>query len=220
MNTFTKIVMGAMGARRPPPDLGDAVDRIVLPKPSHATSMSLDAALARRRSEREFSSKALPLPLLGDLLWAADGVNRADGGRTAPCALGAHDVALYVALPEGAYRYEPDDHALVLAAAGDLRRITGYQDFVDEAPLDLVYVSDQGRLGMVSLLQRLPYAYVSAGAMAQNVYLACAARGIGCVIRAWIDREALAQALGLSHDQHVLVSQTVGYPLDGQAPPG
>lgn len=212
MNTLTKFVMGAMGASHPAPALGDAVDRIVLPQPSHDTTMSLDGALSRRHSERKFSKRALPLPLLGDLLWAAGGVNRPDGGRTAPSALGAHDVTIYVALPQGAYRYEPDEHALVLAAGADLRRITGYQDFVDEAPLDIVYVGDQGRLGAVPLLQRVQYACISAGAMAQNVYLACAASGLGCVIRAWIDRDALASALGLSHDQHVLVSQTVGYP--------
>jgi nitroreductase len=90
--------------------------------------------------------------------------------------------------------------------------VTGYQDFVDEAPLDLVYVAHHARLSAVPVAQRSAYAHVCAGAIAQNVYLFAAAHGLGTVIRAWIDREAIASALGLGHDQEVLLSQTVGYP--------
>ena len=97
-----------------------------------------------------------------------------------------------------------------------IRRVTGYQDFVDEAPLDLVFVADHTRMGLVPAAQREAYAYAAAGAIAQNVYLYAASSGLGAVIRAWIDRDAIADALGLSHDQQVLLSQTVGY---GQAAP-
>jgi len=44
------------------------------------------------------------------------------------------------------------------------------------------------------------------------VYLYAASAGLATVIRAWIDRTAIADALGLTHDQQVLLSQTVGYP--------
>jgi nitroreductase len=97
-------------------------------------------------------------------------------------------------------------------AAADVRRVTGYQDFVDEAPLDLVYVADHTRMRMVPASQRDSYASAAAGAICQNVYLYAAAHGLATVIRAWIDREAIADALGLTHDQQVLFSQTVGYP--------
>ena len=53
---------------------------------------------------------------------------------------------------------------------------------------------------------------IAAGAIAQNVYLFSAGNGLATVIRAWIDRDAIANALGLTHDQEVLLSQTVGYP--------
>ncbi|RPH58649.1 MAG: SagB/ThcOx family dehydrogenase, partial [Burkholderiales bacterium] len=154
----------------------------------------------------------LPLPVLSNLLRAAWGTNRPGGGRTAPSALGAQEIDVYVALPQGAYRYDADAHALQLAAAADLRRVTGYQDFVDEAPLDLVYVADHRRMAMVPVAQRESYASVAAGAVAQNVYLFAAGNGLATVLRAWIDREAIAGALGLAHDQQVLLSQTVGYP--------
>jgi nitroreductase len=53
---------------------------------------------------------------------------------------------------------------------------------------------------------------VAAGAIAQNIYLYCASAGLASVIRAWIDRQAIADALGLPHEHQVLLSQTVGHP--------
>ena len=92
-----------------------------------------------------------------------------------------------------------------------MRRVTGYQDFVDEAPLDLVYIADHGRMHLVPVAGRESFACTAAGAIAQNVYLFAAGNGLSTVIRAWIDREAIATALGLSHDHQVLLSQTVGF---------
>jgi nitroreductase len=212
MGMLTKLALGAMGQLRPRPAQGDGVAAIVLPPPSRRGGLSLTAALAKRCSNREFARKPLPVPVLSGLLWAAWGVNRPDGGRTAPSALDAQEIDLYVALPEGAYLYEASSHRLRRVAAADLRRVTGYQDFVDEAPLDLVFVADHARMRMVPAAQRESYASVAAGAIAQNVYLFAAAHGLATVIRAWIDRVAIADALGLTHDQQVLLSQTVGYP--------
>ena len=67
-------------------------------------------------------------------------------------------------------------------------------------------------MGMVPVAQRESYASAAAGAFAQNVYLFCAGNDLAAVIRAWIDRAAIADALGLTHDQQVLLAQTVGYP--------
>lgn len=212
MNTLTKLALGMMGALRPKPAAGDAATSISLPVPHKHGGLPLLEALARRRSSRDFARKPLPLALLSDLLWAAYGINRADGGRTAPSALNAQEVDVFVALPGGAYRYEAAAHRLDLVVASDLRSVTGYQDFVDEAPLDLVYVADHRRMGLVPVAQRESFASAAAGAIAQNVYLFAASSGLATVIRAWIDRNAIADALGLSHDQQVLLSQTVGYP--------
>lgn len=211
MSTLTKVVLGAMGALRPAPAHGDAARTIQLPPPQLDGGASLMEALSRRRSSREYRSEALPLPMLSSLLWAANGVNREGGGRTAPSALDAQEIDIVVALPEGAYRFDASAHALELVSAADVRRVTGYQDFVDEAPLDLVYIADHARMKRVPVAQRTAFANVAAGAIAQNVYLFAAASGLGAVIRAWIDREAIARALGLPHDQEVLLSQTVGF---------
>jgi len=216
MSTLTKVVSGMMGQLRPKPAKGDSATSIALPPPAKHGGLPLMEALAKRQSAREFAPDALPLPLLSGLLWAAFGRNREDGKRTAPTALNAQEIDVFVALPTGAYLYDAAAHELQLVAAADLRRVTGYQDFVDEAPLDLVYVADQARMGMVPVGQRSAYAHVAAGAISQNVYLYCASSGLATVIRAWIDREAIADALGLAHDQQVLLSQTVGYPRVGR----
>lgn len=108
--------------------------------------------------------------------------------------------------------YDAIANELQFPVASDLRRITGYQDFVDDAPLDLIYVADYTRMNSVPVGQRESYASVAAGAITQNVYLFAASNGLATVIRAWIDRAAIADALGLTHDQQVLLSQTVGYP--------
>lgn len=212
MTTIGKVVLGMMGRLRPVPVTGEATPAIALPAADRHGGMPLMDALAARRSSRAFASTGLPLPVLSTLLWAAYGVNRSDGGRTAPSAINAQEVDVYVALADGAYLYDAAQHRLTLVAGVDLRRVTGYQDFVDEAPLDLVYVADHTRMRMVPASQREAYAYVAAGAIAQNVYLYAAANDLATVIRAWIDRDAIADALGLTHDQQVLLSQTVGYP--------
>jgi len=212
MSTLTKVVSGMMGQLRPRPAKGDSATSIALPPPEKGGGLPLMQALAGRHSSRDFARDALPLPLLSGLLWAADGVNRDDGKRTAPSAINAQEIDVFVALPTGAYRYDAAAHELQLVASADLRRVTGYQDFVDEAPMDLVYVADHARMRLVPVGQREAYAYTAAGAISQNVYLFAASNGLATVIRAWIDREAIANALGITHDQQVLLSQTVGYP--------
>lgn len=218
MNTLTKLALGLLGQLQPEPAQGDAADTIVLPDANTSGGMPLMQALARRQSQREFAPEPLPLPVLSNLLWAAAGLNRpALGGRTAPSALNAQEVDIYVALPTGLYRYAALGHALHLVRATDVRRVTGYQDFVDTAPLDLIMVADYSRMKLVPVAQRMAYAYACAGAMAQNVYLYCASEDLATVIRAWLDREALTKAMGLGTEQQVLLSQTVGrrapYPI-------
>lgn len=213
MNTLTKLAQGLIGQLKPKALSGQAPETRALPAPVMQGGMPLRDALHQRQSMRAFRTEALPEQLLSDLLWAAYGINRPDvGGRTAPSAMNTQELDVYVALAGGTYLYEPKPHALSLVASSDVRRVTGYQDFVDEAPLDLVYVANHSRMSMVPAAQRQLYAGMAAGAIAQNVYLFAAASGLATVLRAWIDRDALTDALDLSTDHQVLLSQTVGYP--------
>jgi SagB-type dehydrogenase family enzyme len=211
MNTLTKLALGLMGQITPRPAVGDAATTSALAPPTRDGGMPLMEALRRRRSQREFSPEPLDRQRLSDLLWAAAGINRPElGGRTAPSAMNAQEVELYVALAKGLYRYDPKAHQLQLAVASDVRRVTGYQDFVDNAALDLIYVADHARMKLVPAAQREAYAFAAAGAMAQNVYLYCASAGLATVVRAWFDRHALSQAMRLGTDEQLLLAQTVG----------
>jgi len=213
MNTLTKMALGMIGQLRPQPAQGDAASALPLPPPHTEGGLPLMQALRLRQSQRAFAPAPLERQVLSDLMWAAAGINRPElDGRTAPSAMNSQEIDVYVALPEGLYRYEPSDHVLYLVSATDVRRVTGYQDFVDKAPLDLIYVADHARMKMVPAAQRESYASAAAGAIAQNVYLFCASAGLATVIRAWIDRQALSHAMGLEADHQILLSQTVGRP--------
>lgn len=192
-----------------------ALTEIALPQPALGAGPALVSALASRRSVRDFTAQTLTQQQLGELLWAADGVNRAaSGGRTAPSPHGVQEIDIYAALPEGVYRYEPGTHKLKLKRAVDARNLTGYQDFVGRAPLDLVYVVNYGRLLDMPAQQRDIFSAATAGAIAQNVYLYCAASGLGAVVRGWLNRRNLAEAIGLNEDEVPILAQTVGVPAN------
>lgn len=175
--------------------------------------MGLMEALQHRQTQREFATTALPLQVLADLLWAACGVNRpAIDGRTVPKAMRLQEISVFVALPAGLYLYEPVEHALHLKVARDIRAVTGNQDFSADAALDLIVVADNSRLHWVQAEQRHAYAYITAGAMAQNAYLISAAMGLAAVVRAWIDHDQLHAAMALGADLEVLLALSVGDP--------
>lgn len=207
-----KLIASFIGHLKPDRVAERSTEKLELVPPNRRGGVPLMEALSRRRSTREFQATALPPELLSDLLWAAFGVNRAEtGSRTAPSALNAQEIDVYVAMSSGVYVYEAKTHSLHLVAAVDARKVTGYQDFVDRAPLDLIYVSDRAHV-LAAAEPGSTYAAISTGAIAQNVYLFCASAGLATVARALFDHQALARALGLSEDEDILLTQTVGYP--------
>lgn len=194
--------------------------RIVLPPPRTEGGMPLMRALANRHSSREFSPRELPLQLQSDLLWAAFGINRSDsGGRTAPSARNWREVDVYVAREDAVFLYEPGSHSLERVVAADLRAMTGMQDFVGLAPLNLVYVADLAKVTSDDPVERRFYNAADAAFIAQNVYLLCASEGLATVVRGMVDRRGLSKALALGPRQRVLFAQTVGFPA-GPAVPG
>lgn len=194
-------------------------DTVVLPEPALRGEVTLERALRRRHSTRSFTADPLPLATLSALLWSAFGINRQEsGGRTAPSAHNWQQIEVYAVLTEGAYRHDPRSNQLALVNAGDLRGATGTQDFVAHAPLNLVYVADFAKMSDVSDVsdeERSFLAGADAGCIAQNVYLCCAAIGLGAVVRGLVDRRRLAPALGLKPTQRITLAQTVGYPGPG-----
>ncbi len=186
---------------------------IKLPPPQTTGGGDLFNALKARKSTRAFSPRPLPQDLLSTLLWAAFGVNRpATGGRTAPSAHGWQEIEIYAALPDALYRYDAASHTLVLAVARDLRPLTGVQDYVGSAPLNLVYVTDFSRMKDASDADRVFFSATDAAVIAQNVYLFCATLNLAVVVRGLVDRKQLAHAMELRRDQRIVLAQSVGYP--------
>jgi SagB-type dehydrogenase family enzyme len=167
-----------------------------------------------RKSDREFAPDKLKPKDLSNLLWAANGINRADGKRTAPSAINAQDVDIYVVLPEGAYLYDAKAHALNPVAAGDYRAAVagGGQAFVKTAPVSLVLVSDLSRLSKNPDDGTRLMAAVDVGIVSQNINIACAGLGLATVPRGSMDQEALKKALKLTTTQLLLINNPVGYP--------
>jgi nitroreductase len=183
-----------------------------LPPPRKTGGKPLMEALAQRRSTREFSERALPQQVLSDLLWAAYGVNRPSGDRTAPYWRHVMVVDIYAAMSDGVWLYEPKQHALLPHLPDDIRAQTGLQDFVASAPLDLVYVAHGERMRDVGPEERRLYASVDTGFIGQNVYLFCASEGLATVFRGAVDYAKLSARMRLDATTFVTFAQTVGYP--------
>ena len=165
-----------------------------------------------RRSTRAYAPTQLPAQLLSDLLWAANGVNRPSGERTAPYWRHIMVTDIYVAMADGVWLYQPETHKLQAHLPDDIRAATGSQDFVGVAPLDLIYVAHGERMTDVGPAERTRFASVDAAFIGQNVYLFCASAGLGTVFRGAVPYEALTKKLGLPPEQFVTFAQTVGYP--------
>lgn len=187
-------------------------ETVKLPAPDKACPMTLTEALTHRKSDREFSDKALTLQELANLLWAAGGVNRPNGRLVYPVAMDKQDTTIYIFTRENVSKYDPKLNTLEIIASGDHRAETGQQDFVAQAAVNLAYVHD------VSLWEdmkapdelKLRWGFAHTGAIMQNVYLYCAAMGWNCVVRGSFEGEKLAKLLKLSPSQNITLIHTVG----------
>ncbi|MBN1543753.1 SagB/ThcOx family dehydrogenase [candidate division KSB1 bacterium] len=195
------------------PLLALAQSAIDLPAPQKRIGMDLMQALQQRQSSREFAADTLSRQRLSDLLWAAFGINRPESGkRTAPSSMNRQEIEIYAALAQGLYRYDAAEHRLLRVHDRDIRAETGGQDFVAQAPLNLVYVADFDRLRQATDAEKRVTAACNSGFISQNVYLYCAAAGLATVVRGWFDEEKLALAMELPDHLKIVLTQTVGHP--------
>lgn len=188
------------------------VQPVQLLKPQTASGNVMLTVLEKRCSSREFGPDPLPVAVLSNLLWAAFGINRPDGKRTAPSARNRQEIDIYVAAPEGLYLYDAKANVLQPILAGDIRGLTGAQDFVKQAAVNLVYVADTSKMGEMTPESKALWIGADTGCIAENVYLYCAAEGLATVVRANIDKPALAKAMKLRPEQEITLAQSVGYP--------
>lgn len=187
---------------------------IVLPAPEKEGGLPLMEVLMKRRSGRTFSEKELDLQTLSNLLWATFGYGMGGKRRTAPSSHNRQETDIYVALASGTYIYRPAENILEMVLADDIRPLTGLQDFVAVAPLNLIFVADTSKITGKDERGTVETAYVDTGFISQNTYLYCASAGLVTVTRAMIDKPALAAKLSLRPEQVITLAQTVGYPVE------
>jgi len=186
---------------------------VKLPAPQMTGGKPLMDCLKARHSGREFDTEKLPIQVLSDLLWAADGINRPEASkRTAPSANNVQNIDIYAVMADGVFLYDVKEHVLKKLLDEDLRAVTGSQDFVKIVPLNLVYVGDFAKITRGTVEDKRFYSGTHAGFISQNVYLYCASEGLATVVRGLVDREAVSKALKLRSDQYVTWAQSVGYP--------
>jgi len=184
---------------------------IQLPAPEMDGGRPLMQVLKERKTQREFSPEKLPTRILANLLWAAFGINRPDGGRTAPSAMNWQEIDIYVAMADGLFLYNAKANRLDPILAQDVRAATGTQAFVATAPVDLVYVADLTKTGQTGSQTEF-FTAADVGFISENVYLFCTSEGLATVVRGSVDRAALAKVMKLRPDQRILLAQSVGFP--------
>ncbi|MGE5411077.1 MAG: SagB/ThcOx family dehydrogenase [Clostridiales bacterium] len=184
---------------------------IKLPDPDRIGGKPLMQLLAARQSSREFSKEPLTTQQLSNLLWSAFGINRTGSGkRTAPSARNWQEIDIYVTTAEGVYLYDAKDHGLKQILAEDIRALTGKQDYVKDAAINLIYVADMSKLGDMSEEDKSFYSGADTGFIAENAYLYCTSENLAVVVRAMIDRDKLAKKLNLRSEQRITLGQTIG----------
>ena len=173
---------------------------IKLPEPDKTNNTTLIQALEKRHSDREFSDKVVDNQTLSTLLWAAYGVNRADGKRTIPTALDKKDLNVYVFNGDGIWLYDAPTNTLKQQSNENHLDLFRMQDYMDTVSTVLVYTGSME-----------DYAVMHAGAAYQNVELYAAANDMASIVRGYFDHDKVGEVLNLPSGQRVIISQAIGW---------
>ena len=196
---------------------------IPLPPPATTGTLSVEEAIARRRSLRRYSPQPLTLAQLGQVLWACQGLT-SGWKRAVPSAGATYPLELYVVvgkdgvegLAEGIYHYEPEGHALHLLIGGDKRAELAAaalnERFLREAPVGLVVCAIYERTTGYYGQRGERYVHFEVGHLGQNVHLQALALGLGTVMVGAFEDEEVSRLLGLEKDARPLYIMPLGRP--------
>jgi len=191
-----------------------APQEITLPAPVTKGTMSVEEAIAKRRSVRGFQTKALTEQQMGQLLWAAQGITDvATGHRAAPSAMAMYPLTVYVFRDDGVFTYEPKGHKLIRISDQDRRsEVTQPPRGGEAAPLTFVFTGDRTKMGsrMAEMADR--FIYLEVGHAAENLALEATALGLATVTQGGINQAAAAKVLSLPATVLVVYAMPVGYP--------
>jgi SagB-type dehydrogenase family enzyme len=186
-----------------------------LPVPNRKGTLSLEETLLKRHSVRNFSAQVLSKEQIGQILWAAQGINRPDRQlRTCPSARAIYPLKTYIIVPDGIYTYIPRDHALEIVRRGDYRQDLAEaamrQASVAKAPLSIVFCANFGTIVKMYGDRGVLYTYVEAGHAAQCVHLQAVAMELSSVSVGAFIPEQVKEVL-LCDNEEPLYIIPVGY---------
>jgi len=198
---------------------------VPIPEPVQIGKMSVEEAIARRRSVRHFSGKPLSLRAISQILWAAQGITEPESEfRSVPSAGALYPLELYLVarkggvegLPEGVYHYEPKGNRLTLIKDGDsssdLEAATWNQGIVKEASATIVITGVFSRTAEKYGRRGSQYVYQESGHAAQSAFLQAVALGIGTVVIGAFSESAVRHAIGAELNERALYLQPLGIP--------
>jgi SagB-type dehydrogenase family enzyme len=193
---------------------------IQLPRPRLKSGYSFEKVLGERRSVRDYSSEALTLAHISQLLWAAQGVTHTEGWRTAPSAGATFPLELYLVagnvngLAQGFYRYRADQHKLIQLVNRDLRADLSAaalgQEWMKGGAIIIVIAAVYDRATRKYGQRGIRYAHMEVGHAAQNVYLQAASLNLGTALVGAFDDKRVKEVLKLPSDEHPLGLMPVG----------
>ncbi len=196
---------------------------ITLPSPRYSSNVSIEEALLKRRSIREYQDKPVSLQQVAQILWAVQGITSKWGGRTAPSAGATYPLEVYIVvrkvenLEPGVYRYIPSTHSLSIIAKGEysqkLMEASLNQKWVGDASFNLVIAADFSRTTRVYGERGIRYVYLEAGHAAQNVYLQVVSLNLGCVVVGAFNDNLVKSYLKLPQNVQPIYVVPVGIPL-------
>jgi len=194
---------------------------VLLPEPRLDSDVSIEEALLKRRSVRDYTGEALTLQEVSQLLWAAQGITLWwRGFRTAPSASATYPLETYIVvgdvedLSEGVYHYEPVDHKIVKVLNGDhrvlLTRASMGQYFIEGGAVYIVFNAIYERTAPRLSDEGIGHVHKEVGHAAQNVYLQAVALGLGTVVIGGFSSERAREYLKFPENEHTLYFMPVG----------
>jgi len=196
-------------------------EEIILPHPEKVSQVSIEEALLRRRSIRDYKDEPLVLKEVSQVLWAAQGITDSSGrGRTAPSAGGLYSLEVYLVvrdvedLKPGAYHYFPQEHKLKRILEGDINKELAEaglnQSWIEKAPINLIITAFYSRTTAKYGERGVRYVHLEAGHAAQNVYLQAESLGLGTVVVGAFYDDEIKKLLGLSEEEVPIYIMPIG----------
>lgn len=194
---------------------------IILPPPQKTSETSIEEALLKRRSVRNYRDEPLSLKEISQILWAAQGITAPEfGGRTTPSAGALYPLEVYLVvrtseeIKSGVYKYLPDNHKLIMVLEGDvsnrLARAALGQMFISDAPVNLVFSAVFERTTKKYGERGIQYVFIEVGHSAQNVYLQAQSLRLGTVVIGAFDDKEVKKILKMPEEENPLYIMPVG----------